>query len=174
MPEPFSRIVAIGASNLTRGLHSVVATARAAQGPKIEVFAALGHGRSYGVPSRVLVRTLPSILESGLWTKLDTLPRVPTRALVTDVGNDILYGFSAEQTLAWIAEALRRLRRVTDDIVLTSLPLASIRRLSRARFLLFRSILVPQCELSLARVVETAEAVDAGLSRLAASSGARH
>jgi hypothetical protein len=64
--------------------------------------------------------------------------------LVTDVGNDILYGFSAEQTLAWVAEALDRLSRVTQDIVLTDLPLASIRRLSNLKFLAFRSILVPR------------------------------
>ena len=73
---------------------------------------------------------------------------VPTRGLITDVGNDILYGFSAQQTLAWVEEALGRLQSFTQDIVLTDLPLASIRRLSRAKFLAFRSILVPSCRLS--------------------------
>jgi len=65
--------------------------------------AALGHGRSYGAHSKFVVRTLPGILQSGLWRHLESLSTVPTRALVTDIGNDILYGFSAEQTLAWTA-----------------------------------------------------------------------
>jgi hypothetical protein len=150
----------------------VVATSRAEWGRDVEVMAALGHGRSYGVPSRLAFRTLPGILQSGLWHELESRPRVPTRGLVTDVGNDILYGFSAEQTLAWVAEAVRRLRSITDDIVVTDLPLASIRRLSPQRFLLFRSILVPSCRLSLAQVLDTAEKVDAGLAELSADHGA--
>jgi len=114
------------------------------------------------------VRTLPGILQSGLWPQLTCLPQVPTRGLVADVGNDILYGFSAEQTLAWVEEAVDRLQRTTHDIVMTDLPLASIRRLSRAKFLSFRSILVPRCRLSLANVVDTAERVNHGLATLAA------
>ncbi len=173
IPAPIGRVVALGASNLTRGFQTVVATARAAWGPEVEVLAALGHGRSYGVPSRLVVRTLPGILESGLWHKLASLPEVPTRGLVTDVGNDILYGSSAEQTLAWVSEALDRLGQWTRDVVVTDLPLASIRRLSPTKFLLFRSILVPSCRLSLAEVLETAERVDAGLAELATGRGAK-
>jgi len=172
MPADIGRIIALGASNLTRGFQTVVATARAAWGPGVEVLAALGHGRSYGAPSRLFFRTLPGILESGLWRALESRPQVPTRGLVTDVGNDILYGFSSEQILAWVAEALGRLRRVTADLVLTDLPLASIRRLSRPKFLVFRSILVPSCRLSLAQVLETAERVNAGLAELSAVHGA--
>jgi len=173
MPADLGRVVALGASNLTRGLQAVVSTARAAWGPGVEVLAALGHGRSYGVPSRLAFRTLPGILESGLWRELESRPRVPTRGLVTDVGNDILYGFSAEQTLAWVAEALGRLGRVTQDVVVTDLPLASIRRLSKPKFLVFRSILVPSCRLSLGQVIETAERVNEGLAQLAIAQGAR-
>src|SRR5574342_716069 len=109
------RLVALGASNLTRGLRVVVAASRAAWGPEVQVLAALGYGRSYGAPSRVLVRTLPGILESGLWRTLASLPDLPTRALVTDVGNDILYGYSASQTLSWVEEALNRLQSMTQD-----------------------------------------------------------
>jgi hypothetical protein len=168
-----ARIVALGASNLTRGFQTVVSTARAEWGPGVEVIAALGHGRSYGSRSHVVFRALPSILESGLWPALESRPQVATRGLVTDVGNDILYGFSAEQTLAWVAEAVERLRHVTQDIVLTDLPLASIRRLSRPKFLAFRSILVPSCRLSLAQVLEAAERVNEGLAKLAADQGTR-
>jgi len=104
MPADVARVVALGASNLTRGFQTVIATARAAWGPDVEMLAALGHGRSYGAQSRLIVRTLPGILQSGLWRKLETLPVAPTRGLITDVGNDIVYGFSAQQTLEWVEE----------------------------------------------------------------------
>jgi hypothetical protein len=167
------RVVALGASNLTRGFQTVVSAARAAWGPRVEVLAALGHGRSYGARSQLVFRSLPGILESGLWRELESRPHVATRALVTDVGNDILYGFSPEQTLAWVGEALRRLRRVTEDIVVTDLPLASIRRLSSLKFLALRSILAPSCRLSLPQVLERAELVNVGLAQLSSAQGAR-
>lgn len=166
------RVVALGASNLTRGFQTVVATSRAAWGPGVEVLAALGHGRSYGAASRVAFRTLPGILDSGLWRELDARPPVATRALVTDVGNDILYGFSAEQILAWVAQVLVRFRALGHDVVVTSLPLAAVRRLSNAKFLVVRSLLFPSCRLPLARVLATAERVDAGLAELATAYGA--
>jgi hypothetical protein len=98
---------------------------------------------------------------------------VATRGLVTDVGNDILYGFSAEQTLEWVEEAVRRLSRVTRDVVVTDLPLDCIRRLSNAKFLVFRSVLVPSCRLSLTQVLDRAERVSEGLAALAAAAGSR-
>jgi len=174
MAEPVRRVVALGASNLTRGLATLVAGARAEWGPAVEVVAALGHGRSYGADSRLLgVRRLPGILESGLWAHLEASPPAATRALVTDVGNDILYGFSVEQTLAWVREAIVRLKQRTADVVLSDLPMASIRRLAPLGYRIFRALVVPSCRLELAEVRGRAEALNAGLEALAASENAR-
>lgn len=161
-----TRVVALGASNLTRGIGTVVNTVRAAWGPDVQLLAALGYGRSYGNCSRVGFRTLPGILESGLWRTLDSLPPVSTKVLVTDVGNDILYGFSKETILAWIDEALHRLRPITPDITLTGLPLESIRQLSRLTYFVFRSVLFPRCRMSLDQLLESAETLNAALATL--------
>jgi len=168
-----ARIIALGASNLTRGFRTIVSTARSVWGPEVEILAALGHGRSYGAPSQFLFRTLPGILKSGLWAELEQRPPTTTRALVTDIGNDILYGFSVERTLSWAEEALRRLARVTQDIVLTGLPLASVYRLSQFKFLAFRSMLVPSCRLTLGQVIDRAEDVHEGLVTLSSVYGAK-
>jgi hypothetical protein len=162
------RVVALGASNLTRGFRTVVAAARETWGPDVEVIAALGHGRSYGGESRFLGRTLPGILESGLWRELERRPPAPTRALLTDVGNDVAYGHGAERTLAWVEECLDRLAPHTRDVTVTDLPLASLRRLSPVQYLAFRTVLVPSCRLPLARILEDAARVSEGLVALAA------
>lgn len=172
MSADVGRVVALGASNLTRGFQTIVSTARLVWGPEVEVLAALGHGRSYGAPSRFMFRTLPGILKSGLWAALERRPQVVTRALVTDVGNDILYGFSVGRILGWVEQALIRLKVLTSDIVLTDLPLASVRRLSHPKFLAFRSILVPSCRLSLTQVLDRAELVNKGLGALSVKHGA--
>lgn len=168
------RLIALGASNLTRGFAAVVNAARTAWGEPIDVIAALGHGRSYGLRSQFLVRSLPGILDSGLWAHAAAGPATPTRALVTDVGNDILYGATTATIVSWVAEAVSRLRSLGAETVLTDLPLTSVRRLSNRQFLLFRSILVPSCRLSLAETVERAEAVTEGLTRLAAAERAAY
>ena len=164
-------MVALGASNLTRGIWTVVSTARAAWGPGVQVLAAHGHGRSYGAHSRVLFRTLPGILESGIWQKLESMPEARTRALVTDVGNDILYGYSADRILAWIDEVVSRLQSLTQDIAITDLPVFNIR--SRTKYLAFRSILFPSSRLSHGRVLEAAEQINEGLEELSRARGLR-
>jgi len=167
------RVVALGASNLTRGFQTVVATARAAWGHDVEVVAALGHGRSFGSESRVLARTIPGILQSGLWQELEALPPRPTKAIVTDIGNDILYGFTHTQILSWVEETVDRLKQFSDDIILAGLPRVGVNDISNARFLFFRSILFPRCRLSFADVAETAERVSEGVAAIAAARGLR-
>lgn len=170
-PRP-RRLLALGASNLTRGLHEVVRLADQVWGPEMEIVAALGHGRSYGLPSRVFVRGLPGILDSGLWDQLEQAGPAPAKALVTDVGNDILYGAPSGQILGWVDECVVRLQRSGARVVITGLPLPSIRALSPAAFLLFRSVLVPGCRLSHAVVRERTEEVASGLQELASRRGA--
>jgi hypothetical protein len=93
--------------------------------------------------------------------------------LITDIGNDVLYGHSAAQVLAWVAEAADRLLCFTRDIVLTDLPLASIGRLSSAKYLAARALLFPGCRIPLAGARETATRIEAGLPALAAARGLR-
>jgi hypothetical protein len=161
------RVVALGASNLTRGLPTLVGLARARFGRDTEIVAALGLGRSYGARSRVLVRTLPGLLQCGLWSELERRPPRTTRALVTDVGNDILYGSPAPEILAWVEACVDRLQVMTDDIVVTDLPVASLGKISRGEFAALRTILYPPCRLSLAEVRLAAERVSEGLVALA-------
>lgn len=161
------RVVALGASNLTRGLHPLVELARHAWGPDTRVLAALGHGRCYGDSSRFLFRSLPGILDCGLWRALAAGGPGETRALVTDVGNDILYGRTPDQVLAWVEACVDRLQRVTADIAITDLPLSGIRRLTPLRHLFFRTLFVPSCRLSLAETQLRSEQVALGLVEIA-------
>ena len=167
------RVVAVGASNLTRGFHAVVATARGLWGPDVEVVAALGHGRLYGGPSLYLGRRLPGILESGLWRTLDERPPAATRALVTDVGNDIMSGCPPSSILEWVDLCVARLQRHTRDVVVTGLPHAALAGLPAARYLLFRSLFFPRCRFTLAETLRRGAEVQDGLRAIAHARGAR-
>ena len=173
MPPEVTRVVALGASNLTLGLQTVLATGRAVWGADFEVLAALGYGRSYGAASRVAARSLPGILQSGLWNALRERPEAPTRGLITDVGNDILYGSPPAQILAWVGEAVDRLLDHTRAIVLTGLPVHRVWRLPPAKFLFFRSLFFPHSRVSRDQVFERVDEVNRGLAELSAARGLR-
>ena len=96
------RVILLGASNLARGISTIVGTAQSRLGSPLEFFIAMGHGRSYGRASRVLGRTLPGIDECGLWDALGDAVSTQTYALITDIGNDIIYGYDVEMIAAWI------------------------------------------------------------------------
>lgn len=171
--SPPRRVVLLGASNLTRGISTVIDTARQVWGAPLEVLAALGHGRSYGLGSSVLVRRLPGILQCGLWDALSALPPAPTAALVTDIGNDILYGASVASILAWVEECLERLAGSNAPIVLTLPPTATVTAVSAWRYTFIRTCAFPGCRLSRNDAFSRAELLDEGLQQLALRRGIR-
>jgi len=163
--------VLLGASNLTRGISTVVETAQGIFRRPLEVFAALGHGRSYGIESRMLGRRLPGIIDCALWDVLAGASRTPAMALVTDVGNDILYDVEVPQIVAWIAAAIDRLQSADARICMTRLPVRSIECLGPARFVFFRQLLFPRCRLSLSEVCRRASGLHEELLKLGQSRG---
>jgi hypothetical protein len=146
------RVVLLGASNLTRGISVVVDTARKVWGSPLDVYSAIGHGRSYGILSNMLHRKLPGILQCGLWDALAAGSQAPTSALITDIGNDLLYEVEVRQIVAWVDEIMHRLQGMGAQIGMTLLPVTSAENISARRFYFFRTIFFPKCRLSLAEV----------------------
>jgi len=174
--------VVLGASNVSRGLAGLIGAIESRAAPA-DIFVAAGHGRSYGANSRVWARRLPSILRCGLWRGLDraghmaagrrdAMDRPRLHALVTDVGNDLLYGFSVEQVAAWLEEAVGRLADRGARIAVTRLPLTSIAGVGPARYRALRTLFVPGCRLPLDEVKDAAFRLDEALAEIAAAHGA--
>jgi hypothetical protein len=167
-----SRVVLLGASNLTMGLPVVLGAARARLGPgPLEVFVAAGHGRSYGRWSRVLVRGLPAIRECGLWAALDR-GGAPTHVLVTDIGNDIAYGASSAELAGWIETCLARMAGDGVRPIVTLLPAASLARLAPWQYHVFKTVIFPGRRLPFSVFHERLADANARLTELAARHGA--
>jgi hypothetical protein len=170
--QPRARVVVLGASNVARGIGTIVDVAREQLGAPLEIMAAMGHGRSYGLTTSIPFRTLPGILDSGLWRALDKRPELPTWTLITDVGNDLIYGCRPEQVASWIAESVQRLRERSLRLLLTGLPLASVQRVGPMRFVTFRSALFPKSTLKLDDAQRYAIELNAAVEQLATQHGA--
>jgi hypothetical protein len=167
-PEITNRIVLLGASNLAMSLRLVIEQVQYRCGRPSEVLVAAGHGRSYGRSSQFLIRVLPGIIDSGLWDHLSSAEERPTYALITDIGNDILYGSSPAQIIRWVDWCVDQLQKQSAQIVITNLPLASIDALPKWRYQLFRNLFYPYCQLSLDEVRARARSVHHDLKALAA------
>lgn len=168
---PNHRLVLLGASNLTKSLGIVLARAQAAWGAPLEVFTALGHGRSYGRDSRMLGRQLPGILACGIWPRLQSAPRDDTAALVTDIGNDLLYEEPVARIAAWVDECLDRLAAIDARTVVTLLPIANLEQISPRRYKFFRTIFFPRSRLGFDELCRRASALNRHVEHAARARG---
>ncbi|HEX3553758.1 MAG TPA: hypothetical protein VIA62_11080 [Thermoanaerobaculia bacterium] len=167
------RAVLLGASNLRAALPLVVDLLRQRAGGPVEVLAACGHGRSYGAWSRFLfIRHLPGIAGCGLWPALEDRPPLSTLALLTDVGNDLVYGADVDAIVRWVEICLDRLARQQARVVLTLLPLARLERLAPWEVRLAVSLLFPGRPAPWPGLLERARELDARLRRLGEELGA--
>jgi len=169
MPQesPQQRVVFLGASNVLRTISTAVSTAEAAWQAPLEVLAAIGHGRSYLGASWFLGRQLPGILQCGIWDALAARSALPSVAVVTDIGNDLLYGASVERIVGGVAACLERLQAAECRMVMTGLPLARLERLTPAGYYVLRTISYPACRIPYEQAVADARELDAQLADLA-------
>jgi hypothetical protein len=174
-PTPAVRTVLLGASNLHRGLPLGISLLARASAAPVEAWVAAGRGRSFGTASRfAFVRHLPGIVESPLWPELASLPPLserPLLALVTDVGNDLLYGAPVPAILGWVATCLDRLEALRARTVVTLLPLARLERLTPFQLRAFAALFYPGRRARWEETLDRARALDAGLAELARSRG---
>jgi hypothetical protein len=157
----------LGASNLTVSFSTVVETVRLLIGQPVEIMAAMGHGRSFGQYSTVVGRKIPGIFPCALWQDLKRRPPLPTAALLTDIGNDLLYGVPVEQLLEWVAGCLDHLDGARATTSMTRIPIGNVEGLSEARFRFFRTLLFPKNRLTLSAVKTSVRALDEQLTALA-------
>jgi hypothetical protein len=174
--DPGTRVVLLGASNLTLALPAVLRhAARRSAGSGISFYVAHGPGRSYGVEAGVAGIRFTAIARSGVLEALErdqrTIGPLPTLALLTDVGNDILYRCGVGPILGWIEEIAGRLLSLGARVGITSLPVDSVETLSPWKYRLFRSLYFPSCPYSRRMVLEQVRAVQEGLERLGRREG---
>ncbi len=137
------------------------------------MFAAFGRGRSYGLPSRVLVRELSGIVQCGLWDAVGRRERLPTAALVTDIGNDLIYGRSVDEIARWVDTCLARLNALEARTVVTGLPIDNLASLPAWQFRLAGKFFFPGRPIDLTTLAERARELDRRVAELAARHGAR-
>lgn len=147
MSPPRHQIVLLGASNLTRGISTVVTWLKANGFGPFDLYVAFGYGRSFGIASKVWGRILPGIKDSAIWSALAARSpaeqAAPHWGLITDIGNDLFYQMPVDEIVAWLRDALSRLRSMNAAIILVQIPLGNVERVSDFQFFVLSRILFP-------------------------------
>lgn len=150
--ENVPRLIVLGASNVAKSLGVLAQVAQQQFQSPLDIVTATGRGRSYGHASWYLARSLPSILSCEIWDYLASQKKQQSYAVITDVGNDLLYEFSADQIAQWVEQCVVQLKEFTNDIVLSGLPIHNVKQISPAKFLLFRTIFFPRTKIPISEV----------------------
>ena len=145
-PESPVVLILLGASNLSRGCFAFAKHLRNCLLPRsVEVFIASGPGRGYCVPGGLLNINYPPIYSSDIFEAVQKKSESGCRviALVTDIGNDIMYNVSAEKLIETIQQIFVTLQSMNAEIFYTTLPVAFERKVHPVWFYILRSILLP-------------------------------
>jgi hypothetical protein len=166
--EACSRVILLGASNLSMSFPMVIETARALFDRPTEFFVAMGLGRSYGQESKFFGKKFSGILQSDLWDALDRARPLPTFAIVADVGNDLAYEAPVASIVTWVEQTLDRLAAQGARCALNNVPLASLERVGGVRYRLMRSLLFPKCGVPRREMLHRATELSRALEEVAA------
>ena len=153
------RVVVLGASNVTRSITAIFQSLTNSYDAPIELLAAHGHGRSYGIETSVLGRRLPSIRDCGLWNALERRVPRPAKVLLTDIGNDLIYGSAVDTVFGWVCDCVDRLASAENEIAVAQLPVVNFERITPRMFAVMKQIFFPSCEVDLSTLLERAREI---------------
>lgn len=162
-----TRVVLLGASNLSRSFPTAVSIAREQLATRLAIHAAMGFGRSYGRESGFISKKFSGIFFSRLWEAYESEKYSSTFAFVTDIGNDLAYEEPVSRIIEWVEACVERLTKSGAKVVLTNVPIDVLRGMSRARFECFRALFFPKCRLGWSVIQDRSEQLHERLNELA-------
>lgn len=173
-PSMCPEVAILGASNVTKNLGVFTTTIRRAFPDGVRMFIAHGHGRSYGVKSRALARQLDGHVDSAFWPAWQnhSNPGASRYALITDVGNDLLFGPRVDDILGWVGQCIARFKGDGCEIAVATLPVEAITRLSSWRYQATSRLFFPKHAVSWDDMQRNVHDLDEGLRVLARGTGA--
>jgi hypothetical protein len=145
--DPPVLLILLGASNLSRGCFAFARHMKTCLHPRpVEVLIASGPGRAYYTSGGLLNVSYPPIYASDIFEVAQNKSKSGYQvvALVTDIGNDIMYGVSTEKVIETVQQIFARLQSMNAEIFYTTLPVAFEKGDHPVWFCILRSLLFPR------------------------------
>lgn len=159
-----TRVHLYGASNLWFSRRAALAAIRRRFEGPLELGLACGPGRSYGLRAGNPLLTYRPLREVEF-------PQSPQLAILSDIGNDIAYSQRPDTTSGWVAELAARLEARGSEVVLTGVPVESLRGLPDWLFWLLRTLYYAGQKATKQDILQRLADLDGGLRELASARG---
>lgn len=168
-PDSSCFCILLGASNLARGYHALKDYLTKNVAPQtLKVYAACGPGRGYGCWGGMFNVSYPPLVESPLFERVRTRLRPGSRgvALVTDIGNDLLYGMDADSLITTLKTVFKRLENLNAEIYMTTLPVYFERDVPAMVYYPIRTFLYPKSRISRKEAIDGVRRINAFLKEI--------
>ena len=159
-----TRIHLYGASNLWLSRRAALSSVRRRFDGPLEIGLACGPGRSYGLRAGNPLVTYRPLREVEF-------PQAPQIAVLSDVGNDIAYSQRPDTTAGWVADLAARLEAQGSEIVLTGVPVESLKGLPDWMFWLLKTLYYAGQKANKFEVLQRLVDLEGALEELARSRG---
>ena len=152
-----SFVVIVGASNLTISLPVTLQLITSFIKGQKSIFVAHGPGRSYlkraGLPMLRFQGISICPLFDELENAINDINQPKIYALITDIGDDLLYNQKPKSIAEGVEKVLKRLYNIGAKIAVTPPPENSINTLSRTRYYFLRTFYNPFCHISYSEIM---------------------
>ncbi|KMP12685.1 hypothetical protein UR09_00375 [Candidatus Nitromaritima sp. SCGC AAA799-A02] len=155
--------VFLGASNLARAFSGLTHCLTRALSPRpAEFIHAMGPGRGYIAEGGIFNAVYPPILDCGILEAADKKAShyESIMVLVTDIGNDIMYGVPPEKVVSGLQTLLGTFGEMGANIFITAIPVDLERDVGESYFHILRHIFFPKSRVEYLQAVEAVRAVN--------------
>jgi len=153
----------LGASNLARSFHGLKYCIERCISPRPASFVhAMGPGRGYVSRGGILNAIYSPILNCGILEAVRNkkIKDQSVVALITDIGNDIMYGVSSEKIINGLQYLLNSLGEFKTNIFITSIPVDLENDISELHFHIIRQIYFPKSPVKYSQASNNIKAIN--------------
>ena len=153
----------LGASNLARSFHGLKYCIERCIFPRPASFVhAMGPGRGYVSRGGILNAVYSPILNCGILEAVRNkkIKDQSVVALITDIGNDIMYGVSSEKIINGLQYLLNALGEFKTNIFITSIPVDLENDISELHFHIIRQIYFPKSPVKYSQASNNIKAIN--------------
>ena len=153
----------LGASNLARAFYGLKRCIERCIFPRSASFVhAMGPGRGYVSQGGILNAVYSPILNCGILEAVRNkrIKNQQVVALITDIGNDIMYGVSSEKIINGLQSLLNALGEFKTNIFITSIPVDFENDISELHFHIIRQIYFPKSPVKYSQASNNIKAIN--------------
>jgi len=155
--------VFMGASNLARGYSALAnCLVRCLAPHPVEILHAMGPGRGYCAEGGIFNITYSPIGSCGILKSASGRAQGARRvvALITDIGNDIMYDVPVSEITSCLNTLLQNLDAIGADVFVNPIPLDFAEDVSERQFRILKSIFYPHSAMNYIRATKAVTAVN--------------